>query len=1275
MANEFDDSALFEQDYKSPDSFDDSALFESDYQAPPALEAEKRGDFMSGVYAGGNSFMALMNYSKAAIGALSENEDWIREGIKSASDYEAKAAEYGKGRVTDWDAVNSAGDFIDYMQYGLGTLAPFAAESATAGIIGGVAGSTVAPGPGTITGALGGVVAKQALKETLKHYAKQKVKGMTKDQIEKKIRKNFKEYAAGTILPSNKALVEGAMKRTAAKMGATMSSLTATLPIGQGDIVSNLIEDDGTITKESARLATALAIPYAALDVLPEFIGISKLLSPGSGGRLKRAATGFVTQAPVEAATEVAQEEINIRTRAAHDPDFDPYGREAMVQRRESAILGGAGGGVFGLAQGAGKGGVLNELELDISSNIREISAKDLGGDSDYNQAIIDGIMGDEPIDLPDHGMLHGSADEALKADLMGNLTMGAQNQAEIDAQEKAMAFDNRRRGTVKLDADQPLPVGQQIDVLYNEALKSKAPNINQFIIEGIYGKSGKLVDHGQQQRPAPLTQAEVNQQAIEGIEQVTGAQPTPELEGELLGMVPAEEARPVSSEFQPVDPADYDRPAVEQNLNRLYQESKQIEQETGGGNALQNLASDRGLDTDAFIREGLDPADIKAAAKKGMPFGKPLFKRGGMTPDEATEILTELGIDMSETSALDIVHNYVTSGEAPMIPGDEQVSFDLDARKRGNEKNIERYEDLLEEITTYDQLIETDGQQAADEFFYQNRRFDTDAQGVLGEFIEEVGVESETLEKLIGKAIKVNPERAEAEFDRLANKDASDAEITEVMHKLIDEPERREEGAERVERRKDIDHRKDIETMSQGEKDAEIQKLREDRLKNPKTKVAGRGAFDEDADLGWKHVGAIDGDGMGFFNSIIGHDPTDEIMQFVADEIVKFNTDIVRFYHFSGDEFASRAENDADHKKVLKEMQEHFENTIFNIDAENASGDTLSFTISGFGMSYGTGETYAKADIQADLSKQERERAGKRAKKGYSPGGITAVSERTGLEADLGERGISAEEAGELVEKVSVLPDEALGAFPGTEITAADTITEEANKAAASPENNKALPTKEQIEAESYAKGHPVIQGLDIAIENPAGSKRKPQWPAMTAHYGDIVGYIGADGDAIDVFINPDVDIADDNPIFIIDQYLDGKFDEHKVMMGFASEQEASDAYNSNYTKDWDGLKNISELTPDEFKTWLNDGDTTVSFVGGEKAVLIEEEVPGETVTAIDEKPADIAAKFDGKEITYEADIEETGETVTVTVDAGSIVRETQKRIETLKSLLGCVT
>ncbi|MDR7021115.1 LPD38 domain-containing protein [Aeromonas salmonicida] len=141
--------------------------------------------------------------------------------------------------------------------------------------------------------------------------------------------------------------------------------------------------------------------------------------------------------------------------------------------------------------------------------------------------------------------------------------------------------------------------------------------------------------------------------------------------------------------------------------------------------------------------------------------------------------------------------------------------------------------------------------------------------------------------------------------------------------------------------------------------------------------------------------------------------------------------------------------------------------------------------------------------------------------------------------------------------------------------------------------------PTEAQKEAGNYKKGHLTLQGLDIALENPKGSTRSgtdqdgKAWQSTMAHdYGYIKRTLGADGDHVDVFIG---DQPDSETVFVVDQVdpKSGKFDEHKVMMGFADEEAAREGYQANYEQGWQGLGSIKAMPVAEFKHWVKKGDT----------------------------------------------------------------------------------
>lgn len=136
--------------------------------------------------------------------------------------------------------------------------------------------------------------------------------------------------------------------------------------------------------------------------------------------------------------------------------------------------------------------------------------------------------------------------------------------------------------------------------------------------------------------------------------------------------------------------------------------------------------------------------------------------------------------------------------------------------------------------------------------------------------------------------------------------------------------------------------------------------------------------------------------------------------------------------------------------------------------------------------------------------------------------------------------------------------------------------------------------PTEAQKEAGNYSKGHITIDGYNITIENPKGSERSGtdkggnKWSVtMNNDYGYIRGTEGVDGDHIDVFLS---DNPESGKVFVVDQLNeDGTFDEHKVMYGFDTRADAIEAYLANYSPGWTGLGDVTEVTKDQFKKWID--------------------------------------------------------------------------------------
>ena len=143
--------------------------------------------------------------------------------------------------------------------------------------------------------------------------------------------------------------------------------------------------------------------------------------------------------------------------------------------------------------------------------------------------------------------------------------------------------------------------------------------------------------------------------------------------------------------------------------------------------------------------------------------------------------------------------------------------------------------------------------------------------------------------------------------------------------------------------------------------------------------------------------------------------------------------------------------------------------------------------------------------------------------------------------------------------------------------------------------------PTEAQKKAGNYLKGHISFQGLPITLESMKGQTRSgvdpngQKWSVkLPYNYGYIKRTEGADGDHVDVCIGPD---SESDHVFIIDQHdlRTGDFDEHKVMLGYRTREDATKAYRDGFSdgKGADRQRAVVRMSMKEFKHWLKSCDT----------------------------------------------------------------------------------
>lgn len=140
----------------------------------------------------------------------------------------------------------------------------------------------------------------------------------------------------------------------------------------------------------------------------------------------------------------------------------------------------------------------------------------------------------------------------------------------------------------------------------------------------------------------------------------------------------------------------------------------------------------------------------------------------------------------------------------------------------------------------------------------------------------------------------------------------------------------------------------------------------------------------------------------------------------------------------------------------------------------------------------------------------------------------------------------------------------------------------------------------------------------MDIHIEVPRGGTRKAKdgsWTVtnMPSHYGYFADTRGADGEEVDVYLggHPNESVA-----WVIDQVdaRTGDFDEHKVMAGFASRDEAVKAYGRSFS-DSKGPQRLGHITPvhvDDLKAWVKGRSAKRPFADQRAASARAENVKG---------------------------------------------------------------
>lgn len=119
-------------------------------------------------------------------------------------------------------------------------------------------------------------------------------------------------------------------------------------------------------------------------------------------------------------------------------------------------------------------------------------------------------------------------------------------------------------------------------------------------------------------------------------------------------------------------------------------------------------------------------------------------------------------------------------------------------------------------------------------------------------------------------------------------------------------------------------------------------------------------------------------------------------------------------------------------------------------------------------------------------------------------------------------------------------------------------------------------------------------FNGLSVNVENPAGTERVgvndkgEEWRTkMEYDYGFISSAKGEGGEGLDVYLGPD---EESKKVYVVHQNdpESGEYDEDKVMLGFASKDQAKRIYLNHYDSD-DYFGSITTIDFSEFEDIVN--------------------------------------------------------------------------------------
>ena len=352
---------------------------------------------------------------------------------------------------------------------------------------------------------------------------------------------------------------------------------------------------------------------------------------------------------------------------------------------------------------------------------------------------------------------------------------------------------------------------------------------------------------------------------------------------------------------------------------------------------------------------------------------------------------------------------------------------------------------------------------------------------------------------------------------------------------------------------RQAVDDRRVDSAMRKKVGDMTPAEMQQELLTHPLTGIPNRRAYEESDKLPAQV--SVDANSLKWINDEGGHAAGDHLLKAIATAL---HDETPHAYHFGGDEFVVQAKDRDAAQQIMDRAKQRLAGAT--IEMENAAGHKI--TLKGIGISHGISTNLGDADRALQVDKQRQESAGLRSARGEPPPGTDIAAAKAGLPGQSGEPAENEPSTSRVLGQQTSTP---------------------------------AKPTPEQAKAGNYRKGEVRYHGMPIAVENVEGQYRTGKgddgktWRNRMkgADYGYFKGTKANDGDGVDVFMGKQ---PDNGHAYVIDQLDQAgkKFDEHKVVVGVNSAEEAKALYLRHYEKGWKGFGGVTELPLEDFKKWL---------------------------------------------------------------------------------------